>query len=199
MRQIITLEGNSNGTSSTFRFCHVFGSFSYCNHCAASTEATTLRISIDIPNRQDRPSYEIEESSAASDYGCSESVFRCPDPERRSNGRHSAHQATAPLFVARVYYENFQDINDLADYDVWEYNNLEEKYVLVALDGSDYIHLEKKGWKLRVDHEASSQVALGVEPPDGPPFESGYHTVDEYYSSLKQLNNQHPQLTELVN
>lgn len=56
-----------------------------------------------------------------------------------------------------------------------------------------------KGWKLQVDHEASSQVALGVEPPDGLPCELGYHTVDEYYSALEQLNSQYPQLTELVN
>lgn len=97
------------------------------------------------------------------------------------------------IFVARVYYKTLEELNGLATYDVWEFNNLEERYVLVALDGGDYINLEQKGWLLQVDEAETAQLA-SIEPP----FEMGYRTVDEIYSSLEELNSQYPQLTELV-
>ena len=37
-------------------------------------------------------------------------------------------------FVARVYSERVSDLSGLARYDVWEYNNLQERYVLVSMD-----------------------------------------------------------------
>jgi hypothetical protein len=98
------------------------------------------------------------------------------------------------VFVARVYHKSMEELADLAAYDVWEYNNLEERYVLVALDGGDFINLEQKGWLLQGDEAETSRLVLAGQSP----FAMGYGTVDEYYSSMEQLNIRYPQLTELV-
>ena len=98
------------------------------------------------------------------------------------------------VFVARVYYEHLDELEDLTDYDVWEYNNLAERYVLVALDGAEYANLENSGWLIEVDQEATT----GLTASELLPFATGYSTVDDYYDSLKKLNGRYPQLVELV-
>ena len=97
-------------------------------------------------------------------------------------------------FVARVSYEEISDLDLLSDFDLWEYNNLEEQFVLVALSGADYLQLEKAGWHLKIDTDATAQI----QNNDLRPFDDGYRTVDELYAVLETLNNQFPALSELV-
>jgi hypothetical protein len=86
------------------------------------------------------------------------------------------------------------DINRLAEYDVWEYNNQEQGYVLVSLYGSDYERLEKEGWILAIDEAETARLKVTGHSP----FEEGYQRVDELYRSLETINEQYPMLSELV-
>jgi carboxypeptidase T len=97
-------------------------------------------------------------------------------------------------FVARVSYNDISDIDQLSEYDVWEYNNLEERYVLVALTGLDYVQLDALGWQIEVDKTATNKI----NNPSVRPFADGYRTVDEIFAELENINNQNPALTELV-
>ena len=105
-------------------------------------------------------------------------------------------QPTLPpgIFVARISYNEISDLDRLTDYDLWEYNNLEEQYVLAALSGVDYVELEKSGWQLEIDPAATAQI----QDETSRPFQDGYQTVDEIFAVLQDLTEQHPQLSELV-
>ncbi len=118
------------------------------------------------------------------------------------NGRNSATAVSYPFrpglppgpFVTRIYYNNLADINRLAEYDVWEYNNQEQGYVLVSLYGSDYERLEKEGWILAIDEAETARLRVTGHSP----FDEGYQRVDELYRSLETINEQYPMLSELV-
>jgi PKD repeat protein len=96
-------------------------------------------------------------------------------------------------FVARVYYNQISDIDQLVDYDVWEYNNLQEKYVLVSMNKAIYHRLAGQGWRLEVDDEATGQLYNNLDT-----FYGGYHTVEENYAELTAITTDHPDITELV-
>lgn len=63
-----------------------------------------------------------------------------------------------PEFAVRVYYKDIADISRLVDYDVWEYNNLAQHYVLVGVDHAQYDALRAAGWRVEVDAEASDKI-----------------------------------------
>lgn len=98
-------------------------------------------------------------------------------------------------FVARVYYENIADIESLVSYDVWEYNNLDEQYVLVAMNDSIFQKLSSEGWKLEVDQEATDAMHASTHSRT---FNGGYRTVAEIYAELTAINTASPNLTEVV-
>ncbi len=97
-------------------------------------------------------------------------------------------------FVARLYYERIADLSKLNAYDLWEYNNLEEGYVLLSLTGAEYLQLREEGWQMMVDQEETAKF----RNPNLRPFKDGYHTVQEIYTLLQEINQVHPDLTELV-
>lgn len=99
----------------------------------------------------------------------------------------------AGAFVARVYYQQIADLNQLVGYDVWEYNNLKEHYVLISMDSTIYGEIAAQGWQLAVDHEATQQLHRSAET-----FYGGYHTVDELYAELDAIHAANPAITELV-
>ncbi len=98
-------------------------------------------------------------------------------------------------FVARVYYDQVSDLSRLARYDVWEYNNLAERYVLVSMDRAIYRELVRAGWRLGVDAEASGRLAAGLGPNT---FYGGYRTVNELYAEMYGLAESHAGLVEVV-
>ncbi|MCO5183994.1 MAG: hypothetical protein M9941_06895 [Anaerolineae bacterium] len=99
------------------------------------------------------------------------------------------------VFVARVYYDTIADLEALATYDMWEFNNLQEQYVLVSMDDAIYNELTKAGWRVVIDSEATAQLApeLGNRT-----FYGGYRTVDELHADMATVNAAHPDLTEIV-
>jgi carboxypeptidase T len=98
-------------------------------------------------------------------------------------------------FVVRAYYNEIADIEGLVDYDLWEYNNLEEKYVLVGLNLVGYEALRVAGWHLELDEEATAMIRHYEEMLD---FYGGYRNVDELYADMAIISNTYPSLTELV-
>ncbi|MCP5096272.1 MAG: peptidase M14 [Chloroflexi bacterium] len=112
---------------------------------------------------------------------------------------HSNSTTAADLpdgtFVVRVHYNSVQELNGLAGYDVWEYNNLVEKYVLVAVDKLQYTKLRDAGWIVEIDSTVTAVPAITTAATT---YFNGYRTVDELYADLDTLNTAHPSLSEIV-
>lgn len=99
-------------------------------------------------------------------------------------------------FVVRVYYDEIGDLDQLSAYDVWEYNNRQDRYVLAAVDFAGYTSLIKAGWRVEVDEEAGAE--LHQRGRRFTEFYGGYRTVDELYADLQAMNLAAPDLSELV-
>lgn len=97
--------------------------------------------------------------------------------------------------VVRVYYNDIRELSRLQTYDLWEYNNTAERYVLVALDAIGYESLLREGWRIEIDRAVTASIAAA---DSGTSFAGGYRSVDELYADLDAANDDHPQLVELV-
>src|SRR5262245_40484636 len=97
-------------------------------------------------------------------------------------------------FVVRAYYKDISDISRLVDYDVWEYNNLKEHYVLVAVDHDQYNALLAAGWRLQVDAKGTAQL----NPENLRGILDQYRNVDTLYSQLDTIGATYPSIVELV-
>ncbi|MCI0395327.1 MAG: hypothetical protein L0332_12370 [Chloroflexi bacterium] len=115
--------------------------------------------------------------------------------DRGSIGAQATSGPNSGDVVARVYYQEIADIERLAEYDVWEYNNLREKYVLVALNEEQYQELVEAGWRLEIDVAATEEMH-NVDLLRT--FNGGYRTSDELYAELATINAANPGLTEII-
>ena len=100
------------------------------------------------------------------------------------------------MAVVRVYYDDTRDIARLQHYDVWEYNNTVEHYVLVATNAAEREVLRQAGWRVEVDGQATSHL----NRPAGriTDLKGGYRTVDELYADLDTTLAAHPLITEVL-
>jgi hypothetical protein len=108
---------------------------------------------------------------------------------------HGDSNADLPL-VLRVYYEDIDDIHALQGYDLWEYNNVGEGYVLLSADLLTYRELVARGWSVAIDEAATNKLAASAAHLRA--FFGDYRTVDELYADLEALAAASPTLTELV-
>ena len=99
-------------------------------------------------------------------------------------------------FVLRVYYNDIGDLGALQAYDLWEYNNLRERYVLVSADALVYRELIANGWTVAIDPAATAQ--LGRSAGSLRTFFGNYRTVDELYADLATWAAASPFLAEVV-
>jgi hypothetical protein len=97
--------------------------------------------------------------------------------------------------VARLYYDDIAELDRLRDYDLWEYNNTDEQYVLLSLDTAILDALRRQGWTIQVDEHRTRSMTRSAAADV---FGSGYLTVDQHYSDLASINAKYPGLTELV-
>ncbi|KAA3665421.1 MAG: hypothetical protein DWQ04_00695, partial [Chloroflexi bacterium] len=109
--------------------------------------------------------------------------------------QHQPAAATLPdgAFVVRIYYDQIEQIDLLVEFDLWEFNNLEEQYVLVAVDQAAYARLIAAGWRIEIDNDTSLQQHQVLSSAD---FFYGYRTTDEIYTDLQNLTDRHPTLSE---
>lgn len=104
-----------------------------------------------------------------------------------------ASQADPPSApqVVRIYYEEIGDLSRLSTYDLFEFNNLEERYVLAAIDADERQAVERAGFTVA----AAAPFWLAH---DRTRFHEGYRTVDELHADMRQVADQYPDLTELL-
>lgn len=98
-------------------------------------------------------------------------------------------------FALRVYYDEIRDIRQLQSYDLWEFNNLNEKYVLVGADQHVFRTLRDDGWRVSLDAEATASLQ---HPTASTRFSGGYRTVDQLYDEVAEKAEAFPDLVELV-
>jgi len=100
--------------------------------------------------------------------------------------------------VVRVYYKAIEDIELLIPFDLFEYNNLEEKYVLVAVSPQELEEIEKLGFKVLIDNEETANFRLLWFNQDNQlatiPGYSCYRTVEETFAAAATLAANHPNL-----
>lgn len=115
----------------------------------------------------------------------------------------------APLgdvFVARVYYTSDEDIQRLVvRYDVHEFNDRDEHYVLVTASTGTLARLRAEGWQVMIDTNRSREF---LPPPDmfrrPPPgvrpldFYGSYKTAADVMAHLHALTAAYPQIATLV-
>lgn len=115
-----------------------------------------------------------------------------------------AAAATSPdqPFVVRIYYERSEDSRLLTDFDLFEYNNVNERYFLAAVDTADYARLQTLGFRVEVDAAETAAFNAPREPlpnqVSGIPGYPCYRTVEETFQSAGDLAAAHPQLATWV-
>ncbi|HOV30168.1 MAG TPA: M14 family zinc carboxypeptidase [Anaerolineaceae bacterium] len=103
--------------------------------------------------------------------------------------------------VYRIYYTTIEDISRLMAFDVFEYNNQVEQYVLAALSPDELAQVQNLGFTTLFDaHEDANFQKLKLLATNsldtiGPPFNC-YRTVEELYAYGAALAAYYPTLAE---
>lgn len=101
--------------------------------------------------------------------------------------------------VFRVYYETSEQIDLLQEIDLFESNNIDERYVLAIVhDEGDLARLRSVGLRIELDRWQTEQVqpAQSFEGGAGIPGFPCYRTVEETYATAQQIVADHPTLAE---
>lgn len=105
------------------------------------------------------------------------------------------------VFVARVYYRAAEDIRLLAGYDLFEYNNREQQYVLVAVDRAGVKSLQGLGFRVALDPAETANFTPARALPgqaNGIPGYACYRTVEETFATAEAIVAAHPALAAWV-
>jgi len=101
------------------------------------------------------------------------------------------------VFVVRVYYTNQEEIQKLIPFDLFEFNDKIEKYVLVAANQSELERIQALGFKVVVDKERTADLALGFgNQIQTIPGYSCYRTVEETFAAAASLASTYPTLAQ---
>jgi carboxypeptidase T len=104
--------------------------------------------------------------------------------------------------VVRVYYDDPAQISLLHDYDLFEFNNTKEQYVLVAVDPKQLPALRSLGLRVEIDPvETAAFNSRGQAQPNqrsGIPGFACYRTVEETFQTALDLAAAHPNLATWV-
>lgn len=102
------------------------------------------------------------------------------------------------LMVVRIYYETADDLNRLTSFDVFEYNNHEEGYVLAAVTQEELAQLKAMGFQVEIDPEQTANfnridplTGLSIDTISGYPC---YRTVEETYQTAQDIATANPTL-----
>ena len=113
-----------------------------------------------------------------------------------------ASAGTESVMVVRVYYENLEDINLLSNFDLLEYNNKEEQYVLVIVDQTEMRKLEELGFQVEIDVQQTENLQsvfmLDETQVEGIPGYPCYRTVEETYATAETIVSTYPSLASWI-
>ena len=111
-------------------------------------------------------------------------------------------EVSKEISVFRVYYESPEQIQQLMTFDLFEFNNLEEKYVLVALTADEVKKVEEMGFVTALDKEETANFELlstiSQNQLNTIPGYSCYRTVEETYATAVNIASMHPNLAEWI-
>jgi hypothetical protein len=93
--------------------------------------------------------------------------------------------------VVRIYYDEIAALERLAAFDLFEYNNLQERYVLAAVTPAELAALREAGWMVAVEVAGTAEMRRDT-------YFDGYRTAGELYAEMAALAEQYPGLAELV-
>lgn len=125
-------------------------------------------------------------------------------PVSRAQAEDPAAAPAAPdgRFVVRIYYETVEDIRRLSDFDVFEYNNVAEKYFLAAVNAGEFARLQELGFRVEVDEKETAAFNAPRErlpnQVNGIPGYPCYRTVEETYAAAAALAAAHPNLATWI-
>jgi hypothetical protein len=107
--------------------------------------------------------------------------------------------STSQVFVVRVYYTDQEEIQKLVPFDLFEFNDKAEKYVLVAATQSEIERIQSLGFKVSIDEERTADLALGFgNEIQTIPGYSCYRTVEETFAAAAALAANYPTLAEWI-
>lgn len=104
-------------------------------------------------------------------------------------------------FVVRVYYDTPDQISALVDFDLFEYNNKKEQYVLVAVDKNGYAQLLGLDMRTQIDLAETAKLTPADPQPGqdaGIPGYPCYRTVEETFATGDSIIAAHPTLASYV-
>lgn len=108
----------------------------------------------------------------------------------------------ADRVVVRVYYDKIEEISRLANYDLWEFNNKQERYVLVAVDRQDLRELQQMGFRLAVDRALTAEFNRPLKALPGQisgiPGYPCYRTVEETFAAAQNIVASYPNLATWI-
>ncbi len=108
----------------------------------------------------------------------------------------------AVVQVVRVYYESMEDIELLVPFDLFEYNNLDEKYVLVAVNAWELGEIKDLGFKVVIDDEETAKFnflpSSGENQLNTIPSFPCYRTVEETFAAAAALATNYPNLATWI-
>lgn len=107
-------------------------------------------------------------------------------------------QPAGPPLIVRIYYREMSDLISLEGIDLWEYNNLDERYVLGVTDYNGYTKLLSQGWSVAIDSAASEHLLHLDRPDNEHTFYGDYRTVQDLYAGLANLASLNSHLSTLV-
>jgi murein tripeptide amidase MpaA len=115
-------------------------------------------------------------------------------------------QDSTPLpdgpLVVRVYYDDPAQISELQAYDLFEFNNRKERYVLVAVDAAALLTLKASGWRVVIDSKETAAFNQRLDPLPGQeagiPGYPCYRTVEETYLTAETIVAAYPQLAQWI-
>lgn len=100
-------------------------------------------------------------------------------------------------FVVRVYYQDAADLVLLKDFDLVEYNNTKEQYVLAIVDAADFAAIKTLGFRQEIDAEETANLVHAGGLPNqraGIPGYPCYRTVEETYQTAQDIVAAYPTL-----
>ncbi len=131
-----------------------------------------------------------------------------PPPPRPAveTGERSIDPRATPAdadLVVRLFYGDRERLAQLVGrYDVFEYANHEEGYVVARLRSAEYQELRDDGYRLDIDDALTAQLNLPLRRSPaqsaGIPGFPCYRTVEETYAALVRIAAQCPALASLI-